>query len=224
MAGNKRSDKEPNNILHTKKSNLKTSNVATNVNLHFVSSKFFLLLLGPLILPSFVSSAFVHPGLLHTQADFDRMAQKVAINASPWIDSWNFLIKNYHASLSYNPNPQVNISRGCGPYNAADLYNDVAAAYQHALRWKITGNTSFADKSVEIMNAWSSTLKAIGCTTGSSWDFILMADLQGYQFANVGEIMRTYSGWKAADFARFQSMMRNIFIQSTIGVFLHFQL
>src|SRR5450432_888987 len=43
------------------------------------------------------SSAFVHPGLLHTQADFDRMSQKVLASASPWIDSWKLLIANSHA-------------------------------------------------------------------------------------------------------------------------------
>src|SRR6478735_3769711 len=35
------------------------------------------------------SGAFVHPGLLHTQGDFDRMALKVSTQASPWIDGWN---------------------------------------------------------------------------------------------------------------------------------------
>jgi hypothetical protein len=43
--------------------------------------------------PAFASATspakFVHPGLLHTEADFDRMRQKVAANASPWIDGWN---------------------------------------------------------------------------------------------------------------------------------------
>ncbi|WP_434110121.1 LamG-like jellyroll fold domain-containing protein [Paraburkholderia caffeinilytica] len=162
------------------------------------------------------SSAFVHPGLLHTQADFDRMSQKVAAQASPWIDSWNILIANSHASLSWTPNPQAVVSRGddgTDSNNAGTLYNDIAAAYACALRWKITGTTAYADKAVQIMNAWSSTLTKIGGTTGanSDYDGILLAGIQGYQFANAGEIMRTYSGWTAADFASFQSMMLNIF-------------
>jgi len=55
-------------------------------------------------------TGFVHPGLLHTQADFDRMAAKYT--TSPWSGSWNLLINNSHASLSYTPNPQTAIYRG----------------------------------------------------------------------------------------------------------------
>ncbi|AMO93201.1 concanavalin A-like lectin/glucanases superfamily protein [Collimonas fungivorans] len=156
------------------------------------------------------STAFVHPGLLHTQADFDRMSQKVKAKASPWIDGWNVLIANGHGSLDYKPNPQAIVYRGndgVHGQNFGVLYNDVAAAYACALRWKISGDELYAKKAVQIMNAWSSTLTEIGGTI----DGFLALGIQGYQFANAGEIMRNYSGWAAADFARFQNMMRNVF-------------
>src|SRR3569833_2393154 len=88
------------------------------------------------VLAATLSASFVHPGLLHTQADFDRMAQKVAANASPWIDSWNVLINNRHASLGYGPRPVSYVNRGsnCKPNNVALLFNDVAAAYKLAER------------------------------------------------------------------------------------------
>jgi hypothetical protein len=87
------------------------------------------------------------------------------------------------------------------------LYNDVAAAYACALRWYISGDAAYADKTVEIMNAWSSTLTGI---TGTS-DKFLAAGIYGYQFANVAEIMRLYGGLTATDLAQFQDMMRSIF-------------
>lgn len=151
---------------------------------------------------------FVHPGLLHTQSDFDRMVAKYT--TSPWSGSWNLLINNSHASLSYTPHPVSIVYRGYDgvhPENYSNLYNDVAAAYACALRWKISGDTAYADKAVQIMNAWSSTLTAISGTT----DADLAAGIYGYEFANAGEIVRTYSGWAAADFTSFQNMMRNIF-------------
>ncbi|SOE74947.1 Alginate lyase [Burkholderia sp. OK233] len=154
------------------------------------------------------SGAFVHPGLLHTQSDFDRMAQKVTAQASPWYDGWKVLIANGRSHLSWSPRPQVEVDRGgSGAQNYPVLYNDIAAAYACALRWKITGDTAYADKAVQIMNAWSSTLQRLGGDTNVD----LAAGIYGYEFANAGEIMRGYAGWAAADLAAFQSMMRNIF-------------
>jgi hypothetical protein len=155
-------------------------------------------------------STFVHPGLLHTQADFDRMSQKVKANAAPWVDGWNVLIANSHARLSYTPRPQAAIYRGSDGVHAENytlLYNDIAATYACALRWKISGDTAYADKAVAILNAWSSTLTLLGGNSNAA----LAAGIYGYEFANAAEIMRSYSGWAAADLARFQNMMRTVF-------------
>ncbi|MDB5769087.1 MAG: concanavalin A-like lectin/glucanase superfamily protein [Collimonas fungivorans] len=155
------------------------------------------------------STAFVHPGLLHTQADFDRMSQKVNAKAAPWIDGWNILIANGHASLNYKPNPQTEVYRGndgVHGQNYSLLYNDVAAAYACALRWKISGDELYAKKAVTILNDWSK-LTVIGGDTNAA----LAAGLYGYEFANAAEIMRSYSGWAAADLASFQNMMRTVF-------------
>jgi len=156
--------------------------------------------------PAAASGGFVHPGLLHTDADFARM--KSHIGREPWKSGWEMLIANPHASLSYRPNPVPVVYRGGGsPENYGRLYNDIAAAYACALRWRISGDEAYAQKSIEIMNAWSSTLKQI---SGSS-DQCLAAGIYGYEFANAGEIMRTYHGWKPEEFARFQQMMFEVF-------------
>lgn len=155
------------------------------------------------------AAALVHPGLLHTAADFTRMAQKHT--SSPWVGSWNRLLdSSSRAKLTWVASPQEWVYRGndgVHAQNYSKLYNDVAAAYGCALRWKISGDVNYANKAIEIMNAWSSTLAGIGGST----DAALAAGIYGYEFANAGEIMRTYTGWAAADFARFQGMMRNIF-------------
>jgi hypothetical protein len=150
---------------------------------------------------------FVHPGGLHTQDDLDRMAAQVAARAQPWTDGWNLLLANPHASLGWRPRPVTTVVRGGSGENYSLLYNDVAAAYACALRWYISGDAAYADKTVEIMNAWSSTLTGI---TGTS-DKFLAAGIYGYQFANVAEIMRLYGGMAATDFAQFQDMMLSVF-------------
>ena len=154
------------------------------------------------------SGAFVHPGLLHTQADFDRMAQKVAAQTQPWYAGFHALTSNGHTSLTWNPRPATTVYRGgTGPQNYPQLYGDIAAAYACALDWKVTGNTAYADKAVQIMNAWSSTLQ--GLAGDSNVD--LAAGIYGYEFAIVGEIMRSYSGLTADNLSAFQSMMVNYF-------------
>ena len=153
-------------------------------------------------------ATFVHPGLLHNNADFARM--KANLNREPWQSGWQRLIANRHSSLDWKPHPIAVVVRGQNhdlPQNYSGFYNDIAAAYACALRWRISGDSQYADKSVEIMNAWSSTLTKI---TGST-DADLAAGIYGYEFANAAEIMRTYSGWKPDDFARFQNMMLNVF-------------
>jgi len=162
------------------------------------------------------AQAFVYPGLLNTQSDFTRMATEVSAGAHPWIDSYNILIANSHASLSWTPSPVATVIRGSdnGTDNYSLLYNDIAAAYADSLIWRITGNTAYANKAVQICNAWSSTLTAINSGsdgTGDS-DFVIAAGIYGYEFANVAENIRSYNGWGAsAQFTQFQNMMLNVF-------------
>ena len=156
------------------------------------------------------AQTFVHPGLLHTQADLERMESKVAAGAHPWADGWNRLVTNRHASLAWRPNPQAVVYRGRNPTHAenyAALFNDAAAAYALALRWEVSRDTAFADKAVEILNAWSSTLTDID---GSS-DKFLASGIYGYQLANAAELLRTYPKWAARDRQRFQTMMLSVF-------------
>jgi hypothetical protein len=156
------------------------------------------------------AASFVHPGLLHTQADFDRMAAKVAANASPWIDDLKVLVANRYASATGLPDPQLALYRGndgTHDENYMILARDIAAAYACALRWKVSGDVDCANKAVRIMNAWATTMTAIG---GDSNRF-LASGLYGHEFANAAEIMRSYSGWAAADFAAFQNYMRTVF-------------
>lgn len=150
---------------------------------------------------------FTHPGLLHTEADFLRMRTKVGMHATPWIDGWEVLVANGHTKLTNEPNPQPAIRRGDGNENYWILYNDIAAAYGDALRWKVSGDADYAVKAVEYLDRWASTLKAL---EGNS-NVALAAGIYGYQFANVGEMVRSYSGWSAVGLAAFQKMMRDVF-------------
>lgn len=165
----------------------------------------------PVTVPA--NKVFSHPGLLHTQADFDRIKQKVNAGQNPWLAGWNKLINNSHSSASYSlQGPVVTLIRGGNsrevpePDNYSTAFNDAAAAYQNAIRWKVTGDVAHANKAIQILNAWASTCTSI---IGDS-NKALGAGLYGYQFANAAEIMRDYNGWATADFNNFKLWMKNV--------------
>ncbi|MBA2944546.1 alginate lyase family protein [Streptomyces himalayensis] len=154
---------------------------------------------------SAAGGTFAHPGLLHTQADLDRMAAKVKAGARPYTVGFARLTANRHAQSGWQANPQATVYRGVGsPQNYATLYNDIHAAYQNALRWHVTGDTAYADTARDILNAWSAKLTSL---EGSA-DRFLAAGLYGYQFANAAELVRDHDGF---ELARFQKMMLDVF-------------
>ncbi|WP_433939640.1 RICIN domain-containing protein [Paenibacillus lautus] len=147
---------------------------------------------------------FLHPGLLHTQTDLARIKQKVEEGAQPYLDGWNQLVNSPYSQAGWTPRATATIVRGGASDNVALLYNDVARAYQNALRWKITGSTAHGDTARDILNAWSATLTTV---TGNA-DRYLAAGLNGYQLANAAELMRDYPGF---DVSRMQNMLLNVF-------------
>jgi fibronectin type 3 domain-containing protein len=148
--------------------------------------------------PDAGAQTFVHPGGLHTQADLDRMKAKVAAGAHPWIDDWNLLIADPWAQNTYRAAPAANMGAS---RQRADA--DAHAAYLNALRWYISGDTSYAACAVRICNAWSSVVNQV--PTGN--DVSGLGGIPVFDFALAGELLRIYPGWDPADFARFKNMM-----------------
>ena len=150
---------------------------------------------------------FVHPGTLHTQADFDRMTAKVAANAQPWKTSYDALLASPFAQTWWPAYDIDYINRGgAAANNYTRSQQDAQAIYQLALRWKLTGDTACADKAVQIANVWSGLLGVTGDTNGS-----LASGICGYLFAIGGEILSTYPGWPAAEERAYKDMMMRVF-------------
>ncbi len=105
---------------------------------------------------------FVHPGIYQTKADLDFMKQKVLDGEQPWKDAFEMVKK----SISFDEQIKVeqHIVRGAfnSPCIGADNFErDANQAYQAALVWYISGEQKYADKAIEILNAWSPNI----------WDF-----------------------------------------------------
>jgi len=162
-----------------------------------------------------ITGRFTHPGLLVNEDDFTRIRNKIKNGEQPWTKWWQTLCASNDTALTAKPNPQPACYRQDGTKWA--LIRDIERAFCCALRWKISGEEAYAKLAVETLDAWSSTLKFIGTvppgsTAHDDHTGYLMCGMQGHQFANAAEIMRTYSGWSTAGVARFQDMLRNVFV------------
>jgi hypothetical protein len=158
------------------------------------------------------AGVFVHPGLLLRSQDLERMRSNVAANAQPYLDGWKRLQMEGRAALTSRAKPFAVVTRTTGAQGAGntELRDDANAAFFHAVQWAVSGDEAYAKKSAEILDAWSGTLTAI---EGDA-DRFLAAGLYGYQLANAAEILRyTYPAWSAAQVARLQRMLVDIFYE-----------
>ena len=157
---------------------------------------------------------FIHPGGLHTQADFDRVKAQLAAGNAKVQQAYNVLKSAPYAQPSVQTAPMETIVRGGGQgENYINAARGATMAYQNALRWKIEDNKACANAAVRILMAWANTTKSI---TGNS-DACLAVGLYGYQFAQAAELMRDYEGWSQPDFETFQQWMLNVWYPPCIS-------
>ena len=155
----------------------------------------------------YTDRGFIHPGGLHTQADFDRVKQQIVDGNEKVTQAYNILVQSEYSQSSVQTYPVETIVRGGGVgENYMNACRGAAMAYQNALRWKIDGTKANANAAVRVLMAWANTTKYIG---GDS-NYALAAGLYGYQFAQAAELMRDYEGWSREDFRQFQQWMLSV--------------
>jgi hypothetical protein len=153
---------------------------------------------------------FVHPGLLHSQAELDFVRGKLKNKTEPWATAWGRLKASSYDSLDWRAKPTAGLVRDLNSRwrGAREIGEDAIAAYTHALDWSLSGEAVHAHKAAEILNAWSKNLKTI---TGH--DAKLLGGIVGYKLCNAAELLKTgRSEWTVADNGRFDGMMTNVFV------------
>ena len=110
-----------------------------------------------------VTGKFVHPGLLHTAADLQRMKSMVAQEKQPWFSAFKSFAADDHSSLSYRmQGPDAVVTRDVHPGKTnpgnVHLAHDSVAALQLSLMYTITGNDSYGALATSILKAWADTL------------------------------------------------------------------
>ncbi|XBQ87869.1 hypothetical protein V6000_003509 [Aspergillus fumigatus] len=116
-----------------------------------------------------------------------------------------------YETISYTPSPASVVYRSDwdgNVANAENLWHDVAAAFNLALRWKISSDTTFADTASNILHAWATKLTALG----GGDDKYLTAGLQGYQLANAAELLRDYEPFATKVLPSVIDMANTVFI------------
>ena len=161
-------------------------------------------------------AVFQHPGVLVSRPQLDFVKAKVQANAEPWKSAYTQMTASAYASLSRTPAPRATVE--CGPYSnpnygCTDERQDAIAAYTDALAWYISGNSAYADKSIQLMNAWANTI-----TGHTNSNAPLQTGWAGSVWPRAAEIIRyTYTGWSAADVARFSTMLRTVYLPEVIN-------
>lgn len=171
------------------------------------------------MLLAFMSAAakeFVHPGILHSASDLERMASHIKDGVEPATGSFRLLSEDPKSSSGYEiqgPFPIISRSDKYG-FTKKPCEDDFNAAYYNSLMWAITGDESHARKSLEIIRAYAEVLRKI-----APRDDPLCAGLQGFIIVNAAEIIRwTYpesqftGGWNSHDTELVSTMFREAFL------------
>lgn len=192
------------------------------------------------------TEALNHPCMLHTQEDFDFVKGKLQAGQQPWANAYTHLEQSEYARNTWVATPVEKLARldqtnwsgperweenGLSEYYTPDawtnythLMKDAAAAYQLALRWKLSDDDTYAKAGIDILNAWAN--KCTGYIVNSKGEFIdpnqYLIAIQIYQLANAAEILRDYEGWSEADFTAYKNWMVDVFYpQATNFLNLH---
>jgi Alginate lyase len=182
-----------------------------------------------------------HPGIVVSQAQLD--ATRTAYqNGNPVIvDQINKAMNSSYGSLSYTvQGPWPGGINQCGanstPNNGCQYAdNDSNAAYVQALLWYMTGNQTYANNAINIMNTYSSNFRGYAGTNGLSCpsgtdcsNGPLQSGWDSEKWPRAAEIIRygktssgAGSGWTSSSITAFKTMLTNIYqpvIQNGSGV------
>ncbi|MFF4895663.1 alginate lyase family protein [Streptomyces sp. NPDC001068] len=174
------------------------------------------LLLGAFTAPAAHSapSTFVHPGVTVSKAQLDFARSEVLAGAQPWKSAYDQMMASKYADLNRTPAPRATVE--CGSYSnpnygCTDEREDAIAAYTDALAWYITKDARYAQKAIQIMDAWSGTI-----TSHTNSNAPLQTGWAGSSWPKAAELIRyTYTGTWANE-GRFATMLRNVYLPTVI--------
>jgi hypothetical protein len=164
----------------------------------------------------------VHPGVMLSQAQLDYMKIMVQAHIDPFYSAFLKAQNSSWGSLTYQTQglPASGIIQ-CGAVSVPNFGcsasdSDGTAAYVQALLWYITGNQTYANNAINILNTYANNLKGyagytpgLPCPSGTDCsNGPLQAAWDSQKWPRAAEIIRyTNAGWPPAQAAAFGTML-----------------
>jgi hypothetical protein len=159
-----------------------------------------------------VPAKFKHPGLLINLEELQIVKKRIEEGKDPWKSAFETMKASKWATLKYKARPFETVSSGFlgaggaagGAFNESD---DAIAAYTQALMWIFTGNETYAQNAVKILNAWTILQKH----EGPNW--YMMTEWEGAMWPQSAELIRaTYPKCDKADIAKFSDLLNRVYL------------
>jgi hypothetical protein len=154
-------------------------------------------------------ATFVHPGVVVSRPQLDFMRTKVLAGAQPWKLAYDRMMASKYADLNRTPKPRAVVE--CGPVSnpnngCTDEREDALAAYTLSLAWYVTRDARYATKAIQIMDAWSNTIR-----DHTNSNAPLQTAWSASSWPKAAEIIKhVYGTWPNS--ARFGTMLRNVYL------------
>jgi hypothetical protein len=191
--------------------------------------------------PTAAAQTWVHPGIIVSQAQLDATRAAYQAGNRVIVDQVNKAMNSSYGSISYTvQGPWPGGVNQCGsnstPNNGClEADNDSNAAYVQALLWYMTGNQTYANNAISIMNTYARDFRGYAGTNGLSCpsgtdcsNGPLQSGWDSEKWPRAAEIIRygrtssgAGSGWASSDITAFARMLADIYqpvIQNGSGV------
>lgn len=167
----------------------------------------FLVAALALTIPANAQRKMMHPGISYTQADLDRMRAMVEAKQEPFYSGFLSMrdddkYTRYHdidREFPKDKNGKVCLFGETLRQLWLDDFGKIAL--NNALLWHITGDTYYANRSIQVLNRY------IGITSTWSYGTNCLDNASASGIIEAAELMRDYEGWKKEDQDGFKAFL-----------------
>lgn len=146
---------------------------------------------------------FQHPGIPFTKYDLEQL--KANITKEPWLSAYNSFKEDYRSKLTYTANPKATVTRAPNLNNTVWI-NDMIAVHHLAFMWVFTGDSAYARRGTDIIDAWAVT----NTVWGGNESMLDIGDYTEY-WATGADILRgTFPGWTDSNTVHVKNYFANV--------------